>query len=155
MDKRDKRITYIPIGLGGPKDEHFPVPAGKEVQTMAELMKMNSHTYIDILKMDIEGFEFPWIKSEGNILANVGLFMVEVHVRRANTYKFKLLKEMGLTSMKDDSVNFVEMAERSGLRLIMKEPNVLNSYRCSELAFVQKAFSTWDKIKGNLRLPVP
>ena len=152
-EKRDPRITYIPIGLGGVKDEHFEIPQGSEVQSMRDLMKMNGHTYIDILKMDVEGFEFPWIKAEGDlILPNVGQFLVEVHIRRDNSMKFKMLHSMGLTRMKDDSVHFVEIAEKSGLRLFMKEPNVLNSYRCSELAFVQKSQSLWEKNKAQLKL---
>jgi hypothetical protein len=104
--------------------------------------------------MDIEGYEFPWIRSEGDILANVGQFLVEVHVKRENSLRFKVLQEMGLTKLKVNAVDFVEMAERSGLRLFMKEPNVLNSHRCSEFAFVQKAFTTWDREKGNLNVPV-
>jgi len=42
-------------------------------------MKRNNHTYIDVLKMDIEGFEWEWISHESHLLENVGQLLVEVH----------------------------------------------------------------------------
>lgn len=54
---RDENLHYYNIGLGyDPSDKIF--------KSLKEIMTMLNHTYIDVLKMDIEGFEWHWIVSQ-------------------------------------------------------------------------------------------
>eukprot|EP01035_Chromulina_nebulosa_P029074 gene29074-38498_t len=47
--------------------------------TLTELMKEFGHTYIDVLKMDIESMEWQFIEHEAKVLRNVGQLLVELH----------------------------------------------------------------------------
>jgi hypothetical protein len=65
------------FGLGGyGKGKGTP----SNMRSLGALMKENNHTYIDILKIDIEGFEWSWLEKEGALLERVGVFLVCIHV---------------------------------------------------------------------------
>lgn len=45
-----------------------------------EMMKQNNHTYIDILKVDVEGSEYSWIEAEpAHTFDRIGKLLIEVH----------------------------------------------------------------------------
>lgn len=104
--------------------------------SLTEIMKKLKHSYIDVLKMDIESVEFDFIKEEGHILKNVGQFLVEIHVGHTK-----------------DAMHFVELIESQGLRLFYKELNVWApgiKLNFAELAFIQAWWGTWDENKREI-----
>lgn len=57
-DEKDRKegLHYFNIGLGYDKSQ--PI-----LKSLKEMMTMLNHTYIDVLKMDIEGWEWQWVVS--------------------------------------------------------------------------------------------
>ena len=53
-------ITYSAVGLGG-YDGNSVTKEGYKLRSMADSMKLFNHTYVDILKIDIEGMEYGWV----------------------------------------------------------------------------------------------
>ena len=99
----------------GPVDKHLRGDEPK-LYTLSTLMKMNGHTSIDILKIDIEGYEFETLKAivkpyivSGEPLP-FGQLQVELHVWNK---KFS------------DFYHWWAMLEEAGLRPVMMEPNLV------------------------------
>lgn len=136
---RDARITYQAIGLGGydgqPSKEYI-------LKTMATMMKDNGHAYVDVLKMDIEGVEFDWLKKEGKkIIPRIGQFLVELHLH------------FGYTQEKypsEDTFTFVTECEKYGLRVFNQEVNKLQTMRFTELGLIHHNWLKWDALKTRL-----
>jgi len=84
--------------------------------TLDSLMKLNGHTFIDILKIDIEGGEFDALTSfitshtEGNL--PVGQLQLEIHALHGHE-RF------------DYFINWWESLEAAGLRPFWTEPNLV------------------------------
>lgn len=108
------RSHFFPYGLANidahaPHDEH-------KLYTLKTLMELNKHTYIDILKIDVEGWEFevlsqilqPYITS-GDPLP-FGQLLIEIH-----TWEKKF----------DEFLSWWEMMEAAGLRPFMTEVNLV------------------------------
>ena len=135
-NERNSRINYHSTGLGG-----YDNTVNKfSVKPLWEMMSFLNHTYIDVLKMDIEGFEFQFLKNEGlHLFHRIGQLQVEVHVKRSKGFFAKKIEE--------DAVYFVEKCEEFGLRLFSNEPNILNTFRATELAFIQKNWTDWNNNK--------
>jgi len=55
------RVHFFPYGLAG-KDAHGPRDQ-PPMYTLETLMRMNGHTHVDILKVDIESYEFEALES--------------------------------------------------------------------------------------------
>ena len=73
-NERDPNIVYTVVGLG-PTSEG-PV----KMMLVHEIMKMLNHTYVDVLKIDIEGGEHPWVKAEPTeTFTRIGQLLLEVH----------------------------------------------------------------------------
>ena len=82
--ERDPNIVYTVVGLG-------PTPvvsrmrrrtsvAPVKMMLVHEIMKMLNHTYVDVLKIDIEGGEHPWVKAEPiETFTRIGQLLLEVH----------------------------------------------------------------------------
>ena len=140
---RDPRVSYNTIGLGGYTG--IPDPKNVTVRTMKEIMTTLNHTFIDILKMDIEGFEFFFLENEAaDVLPRVGQFLVEVHA-----YNEFFLPEK-LEPGKNTALTFIHLVEHYGLRIFSQEVNRYFPYCCTELSFIQKSWGKWDKEKENL-----
>jgi len=129
--KRDHRAHFHPWGLAnidahGPNDEH-------KLYTLKTLLDMNKHRYIDILKIDIEGWEFevlpqilqPYIASGEPV--PFGQLLIEVH---AWDKKF------------EEFLTWWEMLESAGLRPFMAEVNLVyqNYNRGSDTALTEYSF---------------
>lgn len=73
---RNPKITYTATGLGPAND----IAGMPKMMLIRELMKQHGHTYIDVLKVDIEGGEYPWIAAEPlDTFDRIGQLMIEVH----------------------------------------------------------------------------
>ncbi|KAL4078085.1 methyltransferase domain-containing protein [Scleroderma citrinum] len=131
------RAHFFPYGLAnvdahGPHDEH-------KLYTLKTLMETNKHSYIDVLKIDLEGWEFevlsqiiqPYIAS-GEPLP-FGQLLIEIH-----TWEKKF----------EDFLTWWELLEAAGLRPFMTEVNLVyqnyNRGKSTDLA----EFS-FINIKGN------
>ena len=114
--EQKSRAHFRQVGIAGKTDRLHDPP----FFSIQDLMKANGHEYIDILKMDIEGYEFESMASliqefrDGPI--PIGQFMVEIHLD---------------ASLSGDQVDFPyfldwwEKLEAGGLRPVWTEPNLL------------------------------
>ena len=131
--KRDKRVGYNAVGLGNysaDKTTRAKNPA-YETSTLAQLMQQRGHRYIDLLKMDIEGFEFDFLRHEAAALVSrVGQLLVEVHA-----------------SVVRSPCVLLESLEAMGLRLFHLEINKRYPM-CAELSFIQGNWTAWEGHKG-------
>ncbi|KAI5989787.1 methyltransferase domain-containing protein [Pisolithus orientalis] len=108
------RAHFFPYGLAH-VDAHSPHDEQK-LYTLKTLMEMNKHTHIDILKVDVEGWEFevlaqilqPYITS-GEPLP-FGQLLIEIH-----TWEKKF----------EEFLSWWEALEAAGLRPFMTEVNLV------------------------------
>ncbi|KAJ7175784.1 methyltransferase domain-containing protein [Mycena filopes] len=108
------RTHFRPYGLAG-TDKHGPDDTNK-MYTLESLMKMNGHTHIDILKVDIERWEFetlsalvkPYLAS-GKPLP-FGQLQLEIHLWHFSFAEF---------------LHWWESLEDAGLRPFWTEPNLV------------------------------
>ena len=71
---RDPKIVFTVLGLGPPSNGTV------KMMLVHEIMKMLNHTYVDVLKIDIEGGEHPWVKAEPiETFTRIGQLLLEVH----------------------------------------------------------------------------
>jgi hypothetical protein len=119
------RASFSQLGIGGVTDETSHPP----MFNIQDLMKRNGHTYIDILKMDIEGAEFAALTSlvdsirknhkEGDEEPTLpfGQLIVEIHFKNKNALGF--LPPHDLASW----LRWWSSLERMGLREVYNEHN--------------------------------
>jgi hypothetical protein len=93
-------------------------------RTIQSIMEQYGHTYIDVLKMDIEGAEFDILTAP---LPGMGQLQVEVH-----------FSDIPPSSHLDIYSKLFSNLELHGLRLFHKEINARYDLNCIELAFVHK-----------------
>jgi hypothetical protein len=109
-----RRAHFEPWALDG-SDSHGENDNPKR-WTLDSLMKHNGHTFIDILKIDIEGGEFdaltPFITSHAQGDLPVGQLQLEIHAWNGRE-RF------------DYFVNWWESLEAAGLRPFWTEPNLV------------------------------
>lgn len=108
------RTHFFPYGLAG-WDAHGPENENK-MYTLQSLLNLNGHTFIDILKIDIEGWEFDALAAIVNEYRSRGLplpfgqLQLEIH---AWDKKFS------------DYLNWWEALEEMGLRPFWTEANLV------------------------------
>ncbi|CAL1697515.1 unnamed protein product [Somion occarium] len=108
------RTHFAQLQLG-PKDSHGPDDTPK-IWTLQSLMRQNGHKHIDILKIDIEGWEFDTLRSIVQTFLDwetplpFGQLQMEIH---AWNKKFP------------DFLNWFEFLESAGLRPFMSAPNLV------------------------------
>jgi hypothetical protein len=108
------RGHFKPYRLGG-KDAHGPNDEPK-TYTLSSLMEQNGHTFIDILKIDIEGAEFETLISlVAAFPARLpfGQMQLEIHAREPPYDTFA------------GFLGWWEMLEKAGLRPFWTEPNLV------------------------------
>ena len=131
---RHDRIHYNPVGLG-----YANTSNGYVYKSLQELMVSNNHKYIDVLKMDIEGGEFSFLRTEGAaMLPRVGQYLVELHVHTEYAQH---------NYPNQDAVTFLVEAEKLGLRLFHQEVNVHAPLWGIELSMIQQSWISWDESK--------
>lgn len=131
---RRSQISYHGIGIGYNQSNNI-----FEVMTLENMMISNNHSYIDVLKMDIEGHEWLFMKHESHILSRIGQLLVEVH---AYTKRFQHL------ASPRGPLELLEALEKNNLRLFHKEGNFNPGYACcSEWSLIQRDWNAWDKYK--------
>ncbi|WEW56386.1 hypothetical protein PRK78_001829 [Emydomyces testavorans] len=116
------RAHFTQAGISNVTDTQRSPP----FYAVKDLMRMNGHDYIDIMKMDIEGSEFDALSS---FMAQfqtdqlpVGQLLVEAHPWEPNPEtKYWLPRSL------DDWIGFWESLEARGLREISVEPNLLGN----------------------------
>lgn len=110
------RAHFTRAGIAGNTDQSMHPP----FVTIQDLMAINGHDHIDVLKMDIEGFEFEAMDSViGHFMDQgkevpIGQFLVEIHLMP------------DLISV-DNFITWWEMLEEAGFRPVWTEPNLLTT----------------------------
>ncbi|KAG8215373.1 hypothetical protein J3R82DRAFT_8971 [Butyriboletus roseoflavus] len=135
--KRDRRAHFHPWGLAN-IDAHVCFPSNLSLHHGNPILSAD-HQYMDILKVDIEGWEFevltqilqPYIASGEPV--PFGQLLIEIH-----TWDKKF----------EDVLSWWEMLESAGLRPFMSEVNLVyqNYNRGSDTALVEYSFIN---VKGN------
>lgn len=121
-------IKYYNLGLGGWE--------GSTDKSMKEVMIENNHTYIDIVKMDIEGWEFDWFENEGKLVGpRIGQLLVEVH---------KTVEVMARHPGKNAYTFLVDLEEDAYLRLFHTEVNVAMPLWGVEFAVINANWISWN-----------
>jgi len=114
LKSSNPRVHFHKMGISGTNSENM--------KTLKTLMGRNGHTFIDILKIDVEGSEyesFDRIFEDYPDQLPFGQLMIELHGK-----------------VKDKVFNIVEQLEKRGLRLFSVEPNALSIDCCAEYSFV-------------------
>ncbi|KAG8908743.1 hypothetical protein FRB99_002981 [Tulasnella sp. 403] len=116
------RAKFKPWTLAGKDDKSHKPP----LHTLPTLMKMNGHTFIDILKIDIEGGEFSALRSAITHFTSqrktfpVGQLQIQIHAETkphvTDDDERKTFKEF---------LEWWEMLEGVGLRAFSFEPNLV------------------------------
>ena len=76
LENRLPTINYTATALG-PSNQNN---GNQKFKLLNNLMRERGHTYIDILKVDIEDGEFPWIANEPmETFSRIGQLLIEVH----------------------------------------------------------------------------
>jgi hypothetical protein len=89
--------------------------------------------------MDIEGFEFLWLKNEGALISpRIGQFLVEVHVHTTMNQQ---------VYPGEDTVTFVTALESHGLRVFHQEVNRQAPLWGTELSLIQTFWSIFEAKK--------
>ncbi|OHW90933.1 hypothetical protein CSPAE12_10474 [Colletotrichum incanum] len=105
------RAHFMQVGISGKTDLNKSPP----FYSIADLMAMNGHDYIDILKMDIEGAEYEAMDGLSRDFPDeelpIGQLMVEVHLGESKSAKAFL--------------DWWERLEKRGLRPAWTEPNLI------------------------------
>jgi len=88
------RAHFKQLGLGS-KDELYKTP---QFFTLASLMAQNNHSYIDILKIDIEGSEYGVLDAfmdscESSGVIPIGQVMIELHLVDDKHVNFETFKK--------------------------------------------------------------
>jgi len=125
-DQRIPGVEYFNIGLGYGSSNSV-------LMSIREIMEKLGHSYIDILKIDIEGHEFEFIENELYLLPFIGQLLIEVHNHR-RTY---------------DLDTFFNRIESTGMQMFFKEYNLLAWTCCSEFSFIQENWLRWNHAKKN------
>jgi len=139
-NQRLSSISYNGFGLGG----YEFLGKNPQFQTLTDIMIARGHTYIDVLKIDIEGAEWAWLENEHSLLDRVGQLLIEVHIgcddEMANYFHFP----------RANFLSMVETFESHGLRFFYKELNPMWPECCSEFSFIQKEWGKWEEEKKHL-----
>ena len=120
-------------------------------------MKMLNHTYIDVLKMDIEDGEWDFIQYESDLFSRIGQYLVEVHIYnkallRHNiaisdlSHKYKHTGYIG---------HFISKLEENNMRLFHRETNFLyGPHCCAEFSLIRTNWSIWNNKQKYRLLPL-
>ncbi|KAJ6618672.1 methyltransferase domain-containing protein [Mycena sp. CBHHK59/15] len=131
------RTHFHPYGLAG-TDRHAPDDNPK-MYTLESLMKMNGHTHIDILKIDIERWEFETLAA-----------LIKPYLASGKPLPFGQLQlEVHIWDMTfEEYLAWWEMLEAAGLRPFWTEPNLVyqNYNRAGSTDLAEYSFLN---IKGN------
>ncbi|KAJ8079363.1 hypothetical protein PM082_021867 [Marasmius tenuissimus] len=128
--RQKHRTHFFPYKLGG--EDQSAVGDEPPMFTLGTLMKKNGHTHIDILKVDIEGWEFGLLETLINPYMDAGKplpfgqLQLEIHAwDKSFEYYLK----------------WWEMLEDAGLRPFWTEPNlVYNNYNRAKADLAEYSF---------------
>eukprot|EP01084_Bolivina_argentea_P155669 271276_1 len=112
---------------------------------LSTIMSLLNHTHIDILKVDIEGWEFPVFHSldKLNEWPSIGQIQVEIHTEMAQ-FHYQAFGKMSQYAKKGVNVNkqrlsdIIDIFEKHNFRIFHFEANDDDPYEVAEYAMIQK-----------------
>lgn len=119
--------TYGLAGVDSDKGK-FPV------RSIESIMKELNHNYIDYLKVDIEGFEWDFLRKVDWTRVRVGQLLIEVHPPVKGGRSFHLSSDMNAREL---DIIFHKL-EDAGFYLISLEPVTYSNFGQVELVFLHK-----------------
>jgi len=126
-------VYHSDFGLGGENSGWLAgwlagwLPGKFKVKSIATIMKELQHTHVDYLKVDVEGFEWEFLKTVDWASTKVGQILIELHPgMRGNN---PTAKEF------NDIFNRLEFA---GYRLMSLEPVTYTNFGQVEAVFIHK-----------------
>ncbi|KZT54621.1 hypothetical protein CALCODRAFT_499557 [Calocera cornea HHB12733] len=128
-----RRAHFFKYAIGDKDDHGVGSNPDFQVYTLDTLMKQNGHTFIDILKVDIEGAEFEVLRGfcqyymERGLPLPFGQLQVEIHAWNKQFAEF---------------LEWFELLESAGLRPFRSEPNLVycSLYGHSKAELIEYAF---------------
>ena len=137
-------LHYYKWAIGG-KNE---IVNGTQYYTIPTIMKRLNHTFIDVLKMDIEGWEWTALL-DINEFPSIGQLLMELHIsidsepewyghlhKWINDYRIK--RNVTVLTKLDLLRKMILYLESKDLRMFHKEINPLRGHTCTEYSFIQK-----------------
>lgn len=95
------------------------------MHSLEQIMKMLNHTWVDVLKLDIEGYENAVLQEFAGNVPPVTQLLVELHIFPSfNSYP----KDVAATLM---------AVRQAGFKVFRKEPNNLWPHECYEFAMIR------------------
>jgi hypothetical protein len=129
--ERNPKVDWNNIGLG------YDNSTGSKFKSFQDIMISKGHSYVDVVKMDIDGGEWNWVFKEGFVLERIGQLLIEIHV-----IDLPKLLYPGKTL-----ANLIDEIEKYNMRMFFKEINHAYPFCCSEFSFVQRDWLHWDSNK--------
>ena len=135
MNRYPGRATYTKLGIGNTNTEL------NRTRTLRTLMKKNGDTFIDILKVDVEGAEWAALEKAvfdfPNWTLPIGQLQVELHSWGTPTTEWYTMYRSLFLNL-----------EKSGLRLFSLEVNPLAPI-CAEFAFLNIKYKLFKIVDGS------
>ena len=136
------RLEFRQWGLAG-KDEG-------NMKLLSTVMKELGHDHIDILKVDVEGWEFPafFALDERNEWPSFGQLLIELHADATRGY---VPSELSGVDPEDEAAmlfHIIGLFEKHSLRMFHDEVNWMGAQCCSEYSFIQKH---WEPTRRNYK----
>ena len=131
-----EKMTYLKWGLSSENSGKF--------KTLPTIMKELGHTHIDILKVDIEGYEWPtfFALDARNEWPSFGQLQIEIHTGMFGGYTPPIESGLNLKNRTGMMLSIIELFEKHDLRMFHEEINTVGRGECcSEYAFIQKEWS--------------
>lgn len=125
-------IKLFPWGLTSSNRSSAQIEADKLLgimRTLAEIMRELNHTWIDVLKIDIEGYENIVLQEFGSKPPAVTQLLVELH----------LMTTGHISSGPADIKKTLVTLRHAGFKVFRREPNynAPSAYGCWEYAFIR------------------
>ena len=127
------KVQFLKWGLSGSDTGNYLL--------LSTMMRRLKHSHIDILKVDVEGSEWPAffaLDAMDDAWPDIGQLLIEIHI-----WKYTLGGSGYTPERPDDNTHtlgtIIELFERHDLRLFHKEVNAQwGSTCCSEFSFIHK-----------------
>lgn len=142
MDKRHPQITYTGAGIGY---YHSPYCEDSNCTSMQDIMVHYGHKYVDVLKFDIGGWEYAWLKEESGVVGpRVGQLLLTLHDRN----DFDVMPVVTEYFYTYNAFTFNERMENDCyLRCFHQNANLQHVRSIADVGFINANWISWNLYK--------